>query len=676
MVLLGNPHGRSASLADVVAKEPDGGEPLPGPRLVRSFQGPEILGVHFLRARATPTLFEGQLTVGPPPGRCRLVWSGGRPVVVRAGREALTLQDQLVMWLQPRDHVSVAADSSVWIADFVAQSCPTLWSRSGTFIADGLLLNTLRHLHRSPRAAWAPALASAAVDQLAEMFVTTGASVSLPVDDRVRPIAEAVLADPASSWELADWAHRVGAGERTLRRLFRTETGLAFGQWRTKVRVRHAMRLLESGSSVSDAGARSGFASASSFFRAFRRETGWSPTAFLARETPSDWPEAPEPWPPQTDAFHQDDLTRCVGQILQEDSMMITRRAPMLLLCAALLTAAACGSDDDAETTSDANTTIDDSNGETTESTIDASSSTVTEAEQPEANADATSTDAPVLSPDTRIIAADEQAAALLIDLGISPVAVGGQTAGAYGEDLPLEGRIHPLLAEDLPDVQVFGGRPLESIESIAQIDADVVLGFDPYFEQVVPEWNELAEQFDLVTFERDLADHRVALRNLAALLGLEDRAEEAIARFDERIANAPQPDFDIDSIDVFEIRPDAQTRVHVAGTALTLLESRGVDVPLIDEVEPDQDSTRATFSNELAPELLDSAAVMIYSPSRETSAEILQLLGDDPLLQTLPAVEDGNVFATDVDALFFGMAGLDGIATAFEDLLEELAAT
>ncbi|MEV2232095.1 helix-turn-helix domain-containing protein [Streptomyces phaeochromogenes] len=42
--------------------------------------------------------------------------------------------------------------------------------------------------------------------------------------------------------------------ERTLARLFRTEFGMTYPQWRTGVRVFHAMVLLAEGASVGETG--------------------------------------------------------------------------------------------------------------------------------------------------------------------------------------------------------------------------------------------------------------------------------------------------------------------------------------------------------------------------------------------------------------------------------------
>src|SRR3546814_4806813 len=59
-----------------------------------------------------------------------------------------------------------------------------------------------------------------------------------PRDVRLKRIAEALLADPADNRALGDWAKAAAASERTLARLFVRETGMTFGAWRERLRLR------------------------------------------------------------------------------------------------------------------------------------------------------------------------------------------------------------------------------------------------------------------------------------------------------------------------------------------------------------------------------------------------------------------------------------------------------
>ncbi len=106
-----------------------------------------------------------------------------------------------------------------------------------------------------------------------------------PADERLRDIAELLHADPADQRTLAAFGAAIGAGERTLSRLFRRETGMSFPQWRTQLRLHHSLVLLASGAPVTTVAADCGYSSTSAFIESFRHAFGttpgryWQPTA-------------------------------------------------------------------------------------------------------------------------------------------------------------------------------------------------------------------------------------------------------------------------------------------------------------------------------------------------------------------------------------------------------------
>ncbi|AGL16298.1 AraC family transcriptional regulator [Actinoplanes sp. N902-109] len=112
-------------------------------------------------------------------------------------------------------------------------------------------------------------------------------AIAVPADQRLRMIAERLLADPSDQRELADWADFAHASVRTLTRLFRTETGLSFAEWRTRVRVRAAIQKLSTGTPVGVTARHVGYRKTSAFIAAFQRATGQTPGAYLTTEAPS-----------------------------------------------------------------------------------------------------------------------------------------------------------------------------------------------------------------------------------------------------------------------------------------------------------------------------------------------------------------------------------------------------
>ncbi|WP_395360824.1 GlxA family transcriptional regulator [Streptomyces sp. YH02] len=99
----------------------------------------------------------------------------------------------------------------------------------------------------------------------------------------VRPLLDAVVADPAADHSAAVLARRAGVSVRHLARLFREQTGAPPGAYVERVRVEAARMLLEGGASVTGAAARSGLGSDESLRRAFARHFGVTPSAYLAR---------------------------------------------------------------------------------------------------------------------------------------------------------------------------------------------------------------------------------------------------------------------------------------------------------------------------------------------------------------------------------------------------------
>lgn len=101
----------------------------------------------------------------------------------------------------------------------------------------------------------------------------------LPVarDERLRRACALVEADLETTWTLAELGRRVGAGERTLTRLFRTEFAMTYPQWRTHLRLHRAVRLLAEGYSVTTVAGRCGWASPSAFIDVYRQAFGRTP---------------------------------------------------------------------------------------------------------------------------------------------------------------------------------------------------------------------------------------------------------------------------------------------------------------------------------------------------------------------------------------------------------------
>ncbi|MER6362325.1 helix-turn-helix transcriptional regulator [Kitasatospora sp. NPDC001527] len=105
----------------------------------------------------------------------------------------------------------------------------------------------------------------------------------VPRDPRLAALAALLDADPADARTLGELGRAAGAGERTLSRLCREELGMTFPQWRTQLRLHHALRLLAEEVPVTAVAHRCGWASASAFIDVFRRTFGHTPAAHHRR---------------------------------------------------------------------------------------------------------------------------------------------------------------------------------------------------------------------------------------------------------------------------------------------------------------------------------------------------------------------------------------------------------
>ncbi len=106
--------------------------------------------------------------------------------------------------------------------------------------------------------------------------------VELPEDKRLRALCEAVIEQPAR-WETLDqWARAAGASGRTVARLFRSQLGTSFGQWRQQVLLAHALTLAARKRPMASIAAELGYASPSAFSAMVRRAVGAPPSRFFA----------------------------------------------------------------------------------------------------------------------------------------------------------------------------------------------------------------------------------------------------------------------------------------------------------------------------------------------------------------------------------------------------------
>ncbi|GGW57052.1 AraC family transcriptional regulator [Streptomyces lucensis JCM 4490] len=100
-----------------------------------------------------------------------------------------------------------------------------------------------------------------------------------PTDPLLRELHGILRTDPADNRSLDALGRQIGASARTLSRRLRDNLGLTYPQWRTQVRLHHALILLADGTPITTVAHQCGWSSASTFIDVFRRTFGHTPGA-------------------------------------------------------------------------------------------------------------------------------------------------------------------------------------------------------------------------------------------------------------------------------------------------------------------------------------------------------------------------------------------------------------
>jgi len=106
--------------------------------------------------------------------------------------------------------------------------------------------------------------------------------VDMPQDKRLRALCEAVLDDPTRWSTLETCAQGTGASPRTVARLFRSELGTTFLQWRQQVLLAKALSMAARKVPMAVIATELGYASPSAFTAMVRRSVGAPPSVFFS----------------------------------------------------------------------------------------------------------------------------------------------------------------------------------------------------------------------------------------------------------------------------------------------------------------------------------------------------------------------------------------------------------
>ena len=114
-----------------------------------------------------------------------------------------------------------------------------------------------------------------------QILKVTPLDLPIPRDRRLQKIFVALAKNPAEKRTLEGWGKTVGATSRTLARLFRSEIGMSFTQWRQQVRILEGLRRLAGEEPVTTVALDLGYESPSAFIAMFRKALGSTPGQYF-----------------------------------------------------------------------------------------------------------------------------------------------------------------------------------------------------------------------------------------------------------------------------------------------------------------------------------------------------------------------------------------------------------
>jgi AraC-like DNA-binding protein len=123
-------------------------------------------------------------------------------------------------------------------------------------------------------------LAQVMLDELQDQPSVT-MELPLPSDKRILKICQALQNDPANRRSIEQWGNDIGLTGRSISRLFVLQTGLTFQQWRQRVRLIHALSLLQQGCRVAEVADQCGYDALSAFSDAFKQQFRVTPGQFF-----------------------------------------------------------------------------------------------------------------------------------------------------------------------------------------------------------------------------------------------------------------------------------------------------------------------------------------------------------------------------------------------------------
>jgi AraC-like DNA-binding protein/mannose-6-phosphate isomerase-like protein (cupin superfamily) len=227
--------------------------------------------------------------------RDQLVYASEGVMTVSTERGAFVVPPERAVWMPggTRHRIDAKADLAMRTLYIEPDAAPGLPKEVCVLQVPPLLRHLILEAVERPQE-YAPDSAEARLMQviLDQIVALPAAPLHLPIprDRRLRKITDSLMANPADTRILEDWAVEAGASARTLARLFQTETKMSFRAWRQQLRLLRALEMLAAGVQVTAVALDLGYDSVSAFTAMFRRAFGVPPTRYFdsQQDNPTD----------------------------------------------------------------------------------------------------------------------------------------------------------------------------------------------------------------------------------------------------------------------------------------------------------------------------------------------------------------------------------------------------
>lgn len=321
---------------------------------------------------------------------------------------------------------------------------------------------------------------------------------------------------------------------------------------------------------------------------------------------------------------------------------------PLVVLVVLAMTTAACG--DDSDPAADASSATDPApSAAPTTTGAPATSTSRTGAGTAESSATSRTVDTPLGAVDVpvdpqRIVVLWGATLSSLAQLDVQPVAAFGRS----GDPAVLL----PYLPDGYPvaELELVSDVREVNLEAVAAAKPDLILGAD------VPHLADVYEQLSAIAptalLEWDgTRSWRTMLTDVAAALGVPDRAEEAVRDYEARVGEVRERvGLDDAPLEVSLVRIQSAEELRIEtpeSFSGQILADVGFTRPE-DQIVPDADADYISLSLERIPDVDGDAIIATYSFDDGESSAAWRAIGGLDLWQALPAVQAGKVIEVD----------------------------